>query len=95
MDINFVSDIRPHWSSWFHSKTIFFPLLSSFMQDVLVNVTDLSHPQFYAQRTNVQHVLEQLRLSQAQLNSMITVLNKADKVYVHDSSNSKIPGFSH
>ena len=54
----------------------------SFLQDVLVNVTDLSHPQFHAQRANVQHVLEQLRLSHGQLNAMITVLNKADKVYV-------------
>lgn len=51
-------------------------------QDVLVNVTDLSHPQFYAQRANVQHVLEQLRLKQGQLNAMINVLNKSDKVYV-------------
>ena len=47
-----------------------------------MNVTDLSHPQFYAQRANVQHVLEQLRLTQGQLNAVITVLNKADKVYV-------------
>lgn len=54
---------------------------SSLLQDVLVNVTDLSHPQFYAQKANVQHVLEQLQLTQGQLNSMITVLNKADKVY--------------
>lgn len=55
--------------------------LISFLQDVLVNVSDLSHPQFYAQRANVQHVLEQLRLTQGQLNAMINVLNKADKVY--------------
>ena len=60
-----------------------------FLQDVLVNVTDLSHPQFYAQRANVQHVLEQLRLTQGQLNAVVTVLNKADKVYVHDSCNSR------
>lgn len=57
-----------------------FVLLVSTVQDVLVNVTDLSHPQFYAQRVNVQQVLRQLQLKQGQLNSMINVLNKADKV---------------
>ncbi len=50
-----------------------------FMQDVLVHVIDGSHPQAYAQRSNVLKVLDNLNLKPALMNNIINVVNKVDK----------------
>ncbi len=45
---------------------------------MLVSVTDVSHPQSYAQRANVLKVLTQLNPRQRLLDDMVEVFNKAD-----------------
>ena len=55
-----------------------------------MHLTDVSHPQYYAQKANVLKVLSQLNPKQQLLDNMVDVLNKTDKLLVHKTHNTDL-----
>ena len=49
-----------------------------FIQDLIVHVTDSSHPEYELQKKTVEEVLDRMLLSEPLRESMVVVLNKAD-----------------
>lgn len=52
----------------------------SFLQDLLVHVRDISHPETVNQKANVLNVLKNLQIPDRLLSSMIEVYNKIDLI---------------
>jgi len=50
------------------------------LQDVLVHVRDISHPDAEAQKANVLQTLQQQNVEPKLVDSMIEVCNKVDKL---------------
>ena len=50
------------------------------MQDVLVHIRDISHPDAVAQKANVLQTLQQQNVESKLIDNMIEVCNKVDKL---------------
>ena len=56
-------------------------------QDLIIHVTDSSHPEYELQKNTVEDVLERLELSNSLKENMLLVLNKTDLRYLLFSNN--------
>jgi len=51
-----------------------------YLQDVLVHIRDISHPDAVAQKANVLQTLQQQNVESKLIDNMIEVCNKVDKL---------------
>lgn len=58
----------------------------SLIQDLLIHIQDVSHPNHHQQCLNVQQTLSQLKLPPPLLDNAVQVWNKIDLVFVSDFS---------
>jgi len=67
------------WSCTYGKLFVSFVMVV-YLQDVLVHIRDISHPDAVAQKANVLQTLQQQNVESKLIDNMIEVCNKVDKL---------------